>query len=218
MSIEALLTDLIAGVSRLAVATETNSAHLERVIAGQEAAMAKLEGGAVSGTTRKPRQPKAADTPAAEPAAAVESTPTTAAAAETPHPLLAAANPEKAPKKNPRSGVTEDAPTKNYRAGDFSRDEVKNEFLGWLGENPDADEIKARQAFVVELGNYFGVKQVFADGALDEEQRKQALFYLRRKREGLKADFSAEYDFDGDPLADQSTDDASGGDGFDALG
>lgn len=225
MSMDKLIADLMSGVSALTEATMRNNELLERVVAGQEAAMAKLEGGAAA--PRKPRETAAEKKTreAAEAAAAAtgttENPPAVEQVRDAPppenvHPLLAAANGEKAPKVNARTQKTEDVPTGNYRAADFSRDEVKNEFIGWLGEKPEVDEIKARQAFVQELGAHFGVKQVFADGALDEEQRKQALFYLRRKREGLKADFSADYNFDGDPLDDQSADGED--DGFDALG
>ncbi len=214
-------------------ALNRNSDNLERVIAGQEAAMAKLEGATGGTSTRKPRQTaaekKAAEeaaatpTPEASPAPAATPAPepaTAPATAEPSHPLLAKPNGETAPVKNPKSGVTEDTPTANYRAADFSREQVKNEFIGWLGETDNADERKDRAAFVASIGQHFGVKKPFdpSEGLVDDEQRKQTLFFLRRKREGLKVDFAADYDFDADPLADQTQESESAEDDFDALG
>jgi hypothetical protein len=65
-----------------------------------------------------------------------------------------------------------------------------------------------RAAFVGEVAQHFGVQKPFdpTNGITDPEQLKQTLFFLRRKRDGLKVDFSADYDFDGDPLADQTLD------------
>ena len=44
MSIDKQITDLLAGVASLEAALTKNTSYLERVVAGQEAAMAKLEG------------------------------------------------------------------------------------------------------------------------------------------------------------------------------
>lgn len=64
MSIEAKIDDLIAAVTTNTVELAKNNAHLERVIAGQADAMAKLEGmkPAAGTRTRKPKD----ETPAAE--------------------------------------------------------------------------------------------------------------------------------------------------------
>lgn len=221
---EELIAKLLATANApLIEALNRNSDNLERVIAGQEAAMAKLEG-ATGTSTRRPRQTKAEKEAEAAAAASdgeidakpVEKTPEP----KTAHPLLAKPNGETAPVKNPKTGTNEDTPTANYRASDFSREQVKNEFIGWLGETDDPEVRKERAGFVGAIGQHFGVKQPFhpEDGLADDEQRKQTLFYLRRKREGLKVDFSTDYDFDADPLADQTEDSDSAEDGFDALG
>ncbi len=236
MSIETLLADLIASVSANTVAVLANNEHLTSVVAGQEAAMAKLDGASGGAVARKPRETAAAKaareaaevtaatgtgeaapvvTPAdqqpVQPAPVVEQAVTQAVTA---HALLAKPNAEM--KKNAKQ---EDEPTANYRASDFTRQEVKNEFIGWLGDTTEVDERKARAAFVGEVAQHFGVQKPFdpTSGISDPEQLKQTLFFLRRKREGLKVDFSADYNFDGDPLADQSTD-AAEDDGMDALG
>lgn len=219
---------LIDALNRTIAAFDRNSDNLERVIAGQEAAMAKLEG-ATGGTTRKRRTAAEikADEAAAAAAAATDAPITgTTAAIEQPvtetapavHPLLAAPNAETIKVKNAKTQVEEDTPTANYRAADFSRNQVKSEFIGWLGETTDLEVRKERAAFVTAVGQHFGVKQPFhpTDGLADDDARKQTLFYLRRKREGLNVDFAAEYDFDGDPLADQTVDASE--DDLDALG
>lgn len=202
VSFEAMYAALQANTA----ATEKNTGILEQVLAGQAAALAKLEGGSSTRTTRKTAAEKKAEEEAAKAGAGAGGAPTGGNAGSNtdtavPHPLLANPNGDTHKVKN-KDGVEEDAPTANFRAADFSRDQVKSEFVGWLGE-VSGDERKERQGFVKELGNHFGVAQIFAaDGGLDEEQRKQALFYLRRKREAMKVDFSADYNFDGDPLAD----------------
>ncbi|MGN5375826.1 hypothetical protein [Sphingomonas hankookensis] len=228
---------LIEALDRHTAALTRQSDLTERVIAGQEAAMAKLEGGSTG--ARKPRETAAekkareaaeaaaattggADTaPSTSTPAAGEKPVTTTPAAEPDpvHPLLASPNGEQVPVKNPKTGEMEDTPTANYRASDFSRDQVKNEFIGWLGDTTDADERKARAAFVAAIGQHFGVAKPFhpTEGLTDDDQRKQTLFFLRRKREGLAVDFSTDYDFDGDPLADQTVD-AAEDEVEDALG
>lgn len=198
-----LLAELLGTVAApLIEALNRNSDNLERVIAGQEAAMAKLEGATGGIAARAPRKTKAEKD--AEAAAATTDTPSTStpAAAEEPvaaptpepaHPLLAAPNGET--KKN---GKGEDEPTANYRASDFSRDQVKNEFIGWLGETTDADARKERAGFVGAIGQHFGVTKPFdpTNGLPGDDARKQTLFFLRRKRDGLPVNFSQDYDFD----------------------
>lgn len=209
---EELLTKLLStAFSPLIEALNRNSSNLERVIAGQEAAMAKLETAAGGATTRTRRSIKATDAVTTSDSAnlgpngedVVPETKPAVTTAPTVHTLLASANGET--KKNAKN---EDEPTGNYRAGEFSRQEVKNEFIGWLGDTTDANERKARAAFVGEVAQHFGVQKPFdpTNGITDPEQLKQTLFFLRRKRDGLKVDFSADYDFDGDPLADQTLD------------
>lgn len=227
MSIDKLIADHTAALAANTAAVEKNTEHLARVIAGQEAAMAKLEGGAA-----RPKRESAAEKKAREAAEALAGSSTTdqggstqSAAPEEPagpdiHPLLVGAKHVTAKVVNPKTNAEEDTPTADYRAGDFSRDEVKNEFIGWLGETTDPEVRKERAQFVAAIGQHFGVKLPFhpTEGLTDDEQRKQTLFFLRRKREGLKVDFGAEYDFDGDPLADQSVEGEPATDDFDALG
>ncbi len=216
---------LIEALDRHTAALTRQSDLTERVIAGQEAAMAKLEGGAAA-APRKPRE-TAAEKKAREAAeaagtttTAADTTPSTStpAAGEKPvvattadpiepvHPLLLTPNTETKPVKNPKTDAMEDTPTANYRASDFTRDQVKNEFIGWLGDTTDPDERKRRAGFVAAIGQHFGVAKPFdpTNGLVDDEQRKQTLFFLRRQREGLKVDFGTDYDFDADPLADQT--------------
>ena len=65
MSIDNMIANLLTGVASLEAALKINSSHLERVIAGQEAAMAKLEG--TKAPTTRASKATAAPAPAADP-------------------------------------------------------------------------------------------------------------------------------------------------------
>jgi hypothetical protein len=221
---EKILADLLSTAAAPLVAALTrNSDLLERVVAGQEAAMAKLEGvaGGAAKPTRarrataeeKPPEPVVNDTPPVVEQgptsttvtgnAVVDGSLTVEPATAATHVLLATPNAETVKVKNPKTGAEEDTPTAAYRASDFSRDQVKNEFIGWLGETTDMSERKTRSEFVTAIGQHFGVTKPFdpTNGLADDDARKQTLFFLRRKRAGLDVNFSADYDFDADPLA-----------------
>lgn len=167
MAIEELLTKHIAALDR-------NSDLLERVIAGQEAALAKL-GEAPKASTGRGK--KAAEAPAAseQPAAAP----------------LAAEQPASDPPAEKPAAPSSEAPT---------QDKLKEVALAWRNENPDEAVIKAKGEFLVAMTAHFGAKGLTGpNGLSDPEQLKQAIFYVRRKAAGLEVDFGAEYDFDGDP-------------------
>jgi hypothetical protein len=204
---------LLNGMADLTKALNLVAGNQERLIAGQAAAMEKLEGGATATSGRKPRGSSSSSSSkpaeAAEPVVAAPVVETKPAV----HVLLA--SPNASTKKNAKG---EDEATGAYRAAAFTREELKNETIGWLGDTTDAAERKARMEFVKAMADHFGVKQLLAaDGGISEpEQFKQALFYLRRKRAGLAVNFSQDYDFDADPLADTTPEPAA--EDVDALG
>ena len=164
MSIEAALAGLTEALT-------TNTEHLARVIAGQEAAMAKLEG--VAPKTRTPRAAKAAEeaaTSAGNEPAATESP--VAAATTAPEPA----------------------------AKVFTQDDLKAVAMEWRGSTEDEAARKKQNDLFVAIAAHLGVaKMTGPDGPQSSEQIKQAVFFIKRAMAGQKVDFAADYDFDGAP-------------------
>lgn len=83
------------------------------------------------------------------------------------------------------------------------------------GAGDDADAKKARAANIKAITDHFGTKTLVGEtGVQDADARVQTMFYLKRFAAGLEVNFSAEYDFSGDPT--QGGD--SGADELDAIG
>lgn len=92
------------------------------------------------------------------------------------------------------------APEKTKRP-DVSDDEMRAFVGSWLKSTADKDEQAARGAQLKSVLEHFGVSALVGDaGIKGEDERRQALFFITRFKEGLKVDFSADYDFDADPL------------------
>lgn len=81
---------------------------------------------------------------------------------------------------------------------EVSGEATKKAFGDWFGETDDEDERMKRRAFIEQVTNAIGAKVSEAD----LPQRRQAIFFLRRKRAGIEIDFSAAYDFNGSPTQD----------------
>ena len=81
-------------------------------------------------------------------------------------------------------------------------EDLRTAFGGYLSGADDETEVNKRKAFVKAIISHFGKKPAELG---DTEEGKQALFYLARQEAGLKVDFNAEYNFDEDPLFDQSS-------------
>lgn len=163
MSIEAALAELTSALNK-------NTEHLARVIAGQEAAMAKLEG--TTGTTTR-RTRKAADEAPAAPAA--EKPAAEPAAEKTPEPATPAAQ-------------------------TFTQDDLKAVAMEWRNSTTDEAARKKQNELFVAIAAHLGVsKMTGPEGPQDSDQIKQAVFFIRRAMAGLKVDFGADYDFDGAP-------------------
>ena len=173
MSIETLMADLTAALNK-------NSDHLARVILGQEAAMAKLEGSAPA-ATRKPRAKKddepatgAADTGNSD--AAPTAAPTTASTAE--------ASPAAA---EPAAKV-------------FTQDDLKAVAMEWRGSTEDEAARKKQNELFLAIAAHLGVaKMTGPEGPQASDDIKQAVFFIRRAMAGKSVDFGADYNFDGDP-------------------
>lgn len=162
MSLEALLAENTAALT-------TNTAILERVILGQEVAMAKLEGVT---TARKPRATKAAED-AALPAGNVASNESAPVATATP---AAAA----------------------VSASDPTQDDLKALAMKWRETAADQAAKDVQNALLVAIVAKIGaVKLTGPEGPTDPDQIGQAMFYIGRAAAGLPVDLNADYDFDG---------------------
>jgi|GEM_PF-1947509 len=183
MSLEAALAAHAEVIAANTAETRRNNDFLERVIAGQAAALEKIE------TPKAPRTTKKADAPAP-----ASDAPSTAPAAEAP---ASAPTPEAA-----SSAATE-----------VSDADVRNAAVAWMAKvdpageaDPSKKDMAKRTecaAFLGDILNWMGfpagAKITGPDATLSAEQRQQAVFFINRRAAGLTVDFSADYDFDGDP-------------------
>lgn len=99
---------------------------------------------------------------------------------------------------------------------DTSDDALRKLFGDYLKGTDDEDERKTRGEQVKAMLDHFGSPAIAGDkSTLDDDQRYQATFFGERFTNGLPVDFSADYDFDGDPLFDSN--EAGDGEGGDEL-
>lgn len=179
-------------------ALERNSALLERVVAGQEAAFAKLESG---GTTTRRRSSKATAEPAAADTASDSgdsgNSPSTsgneAAAADTASPAPAA---ETASEAAPAATTPVIQPILDGIGNDA--DKLKAHIQGWTGGTEDADERAKRVQLLKDIAASLGVAPKFSDLI---PVALKAVFLIERARAGgiAAVDVKADYDFNGDP-------------------
>lgn len=174
MTIESAIADLTAAVSALNAVTAANTAILEKLEAGREAALAQLEHNA-----------------AAKPATRTRKKETPAAAEPTP------------------------APAATETVATVSDDDLRAAAVAYMkGAGEDATARAARGANIKAITDHFGTATLVGPTGIQEpEQKVQALFYLKRFDAGAEVNFSAEYDFSGDPSQG-----VTGGNDFDAIG
>ena len=164
-------------VDALISALNANTAILERVVAGQEKAIEKLEGKSPAKTTRG--RPKKDETPEPE---AEEKAP----------------EPKKAEEPAPtESGDTDAADvTSEVKKIGTDVEKMKAYIADWTAEADDADERAARVDMLKKMAAHFGGKGY---GALvtDKDTALKTVFFVERaKAVGLKkVDLDAEYDF-----------------------
>lgn len=177
MSIEQLLADQTAALRENTEAIRANTAQLLVVDAGRAEALEQLKsagtGGAAATTTRR-RRAAADDAPAAEP------TPTPAAA----------------------EPVTSSEPPADAFSPDTSDDAIRSMLTGWLKEDGiSTEDTAARTANVKALFAHLGTPTAVGEkSTLDDDGRRQLVFFLTLFKAGLPVNFSADYDFAVDPL------------------
>lgn len=115
--------------------------------------------------------------------------------------------PATAPKAT-RARKTAETPAEVKPAGpatsgpNISDDAMRAFVGGWLKSTEDKDEQAARGVQLKSVLEHFSASALVGDSGIQgEDERRQALFFITRFKEGLKVDFAADYDFDADPLA-----------------
>lgn len=159
-------------LERIAVGLEANTAVLQILNAGREASLEQLKKAGEAGEAapaRATRKKKADEAPAV----------TETATAPTAVPPAAAA-----------------APVDGLSALET---ELKAAVTAHIEGTTVAEEKAARVADIQAIMAHFGGKLVGPQSTLDDDQKAQALFYVRRYAAGLPVDFSQDYDFAGDP-------------------
>lgn len=175
------LEEVILG---LTAAVQENTAILERVIGNQNAAIAAMEADKKPATPRKKAADKAqeaaAEGNAAPAAGTAEVGSTEAAPAASPSPAAA-----------PAKQVWSILPSYDQKTvGEWANP--------WIVEATDPEVRKERGQFLLETLQHLGAGKL--SEIADDETRKQFVFFIHMKREGLTVNFNADYDFDVDPL------------------
>lgn len=174
MSLEAEITELRGSVAALTEVVKAQTAISERLLAGQQAAIEKLEAAKPASSGTRTRKPKDEPQGNAEPAA----TESGAADAKT---------------------ASEE---KSFLPDVKDADGLKAHVGAWTGATEDADERAKRVGVLKAMAEHFGCAPKFAELAADSDRLKQSLFFIERAKAGLPIDFSADYDFAGDPKQD----------------
>lgn len=166
-------------IAALVAAVEANTAAVEKLNAGRDVALAKLEE-KVTGGEAKPatRRRKKIDDEPAEGNAAGNAAPGSTTASQA------------------------DSPSSAQTAAAFDDDTLRGAVKDYIAGGKDEVARTARQANVKTIVDHFGGKLVGPESTLDDEQKAQALFYVKRFAAGCKVDYSQDYDFSGDPTQD----------------
>lgn len=181
MAIEQLLADLTSAV-------EKNTSALEKLEAGRAAAIAQLEkkdaadGARTTRSRSKKAEPEAGPVETAKPEPEVQ--------------VPATAEPKA---EAPKAAATTTAPELS-KVEETLRDEV-NAYLRSATNEAGKLELQGKVKTIVQ---HFGGPLIGERSNLDEDQRAQALFYVRRLVAGLTINFAQEYDFAGDPKQDSA--------------
>ena len=181
MSLEAEIAELRGTVTALTEVLKQQIAVTERVVAGQAAAIEKLEAAKPSSAGTRTRKQKE------EPAAAADEGKSNDAPADTASGAAAA------------SSASE---TKSFLPDVKDADGLKAHVGAWTGATEDADERAKRVGVLKAMAEHFGCAPKFAELAADADRLKQSLFFIERAKAGLPIDFKADYDFGGDPKQD----------------
>lgn len=143
--------------------------------------------------------------------------------------LKAAGTGTAAPRRTRAAKADEPAPTPTPAAAaetvagyapDTSDDAIRAMLTGWLKEKSiDAAEVTKRgDTFKAMLAHFGSPAAVGEKSTLDSDQRHQLVFFLTRFQTNLPVDFSADYDFGADPLAQGESLDLTAADDDEMIG
>lgn len=171
MSIESKIDELVAALTANTEIVQKQIAIQERLAAGAQAAMEKMESGKPA-TTGRGR--KAKDTPptSEEPAATESGADAADSASETPTPT-------------PAPAAEKPKPT----FADFCK-----KYLGEPTDEGGKEAYQQRGKTLMSVLANFGAGKI---GELDAKHQKTAAWYIKRAKAGLPINFEAEYDFAG---------------------
>lgn len=200
MTIEALLGEHIAALKANTEALQAVAGNQERLIAGQAAAIEKVE-------ATKPKRETAAEKKAREAAEKAEAATSSGddAAPATGNAPAADPAPTASGAAAAATATNEDGPTD---------EQLKATAVAWVGNAADDADKKARAGFLqtmarslLNLGDDAGLVMLTgADSKLTGEHRKKAVFFIKRahKLGGIQhVNLSAPYEFDLAPDQDE---------------
>lgn len=189
MGIEAKFDEFIAAVKENTAALLTVTANHERLLAGQAAAIDKIEAPKAKRETKAEKEARE-KAEAADDAGNVASDPVPTASA-TP------------------AATTVAEPTSDLPA--VTDEQVKATAVAWMGTTEDVTEKTKRAKWLQELIGSFGVDDrdmkmlTGPDSKLNNDHRAKTVFFIKRahKLGGIEhVDFAAPYDFSGAPDQD----------------
>ena len=177
---EAKIEELTGQVTALTEIITRQVAVQERLAAGAAAAMEKIEGGKAAATGGEGKATRTRRTAAAEPKA------------DAPAPTESGEAAAEAASSEPEPKVV------------TFKDYAQN----WLNAaEKGSDEYKRRGKHLMGILGNFGAGKI---SEVDEKNHAAAIFYIKRDEAGKPVDFSAAYDFAGDPAQDVEDDDVGG--------
>jgi hypothetical protein len=194
MSLEAKIEELSGTVAALTALMQQQVTIQERLLAGQEKALATVAEGNPTTATKRGRKPKDADTQTTseEPADTASGAGDAESASDAPG--------------------TADAADETPPAADKPKLTFGGAAKKWLEkEAAGTDAYKARGKTIMGILANFGAAKM---SELNEADEPKAMFYLKRAAKGCTINFDAAYDFAGEPdqaepvaAADSSDDD-----------
>ncbi|MBB5986007.1 hypothetical protein [Sphingobium lignivorans] len=170
MALEEALLEATKGMAALTEMLKITAQNQERLIAGQAAAIEKVQPETRTRTRAKKDEP----TPAAAPA-------------------------ETETAEAPPPASTDSSPTFTTEVSDDELKIVASTYLAGE-KDKGMEALQIAKDFIPSIAAEFGSPKLCGpESKLTPAERVKAWFFLKRKSAGLPVDFNGDYDFDGDP-------------------
>lgn len=187
MSLEQKIEELTGAVTALAAVMQQSVANQERLLAGQEKAIAVVAAGNPATASTRGRKPKADTPPPSDEPADTASGEEDAGSASEGNSVGAA---ESASTTESPAASKSDAPAADKPKAGFAENAKK-----WLDKaEKGSEEYKQRGANIMAILGNFGAGKM---SELKDEHQDKAMFFLKRAAKGLPTTFDAAYDFSG---------------------